>query len=141
MARNVVMVKHAESGPLAKEGALIQLLEQVDQAVASKAKIVLGGKRIKRAGSFMEATILTNITPGNPACREECFGPVVLMFRAKNEDEAVALANATRLGLGASILTRDAARGECLPGRIDTGRALLNQPTWTAPELPFVRDP
>lgn len=123
--------------PLSTEGALVKLLEQVDQAVASGAKLVLGGKRIEGPGAFMEPTILTNIKPDNPAYREEFFGPVALMFRVKSEDEAVELANDSDFGLGGSIFTRDVARGERLASRIDTGMVFINHPTWTAPELPF----
>lgn len=123
--------------PLSSEGAVVKLEKQVNQAVENGAKIALGGKRMNRPGAFMEPTILTNIEPGNPAYREEFFGPVALMFRAKNEDEAVALANDSDFGLGGSIFTRDVARGERLASRIDTGMVFINHPTWTAPELPF----
>ena len=124
-------------GPLATEEALVNLVKQVDQAVASGAKVVLGGKRIDRPGVFMEATILTDIKPDNPAYREEFFGPVALMFQVKNEDEAVALANDSDFGLGASIFTRDVARAKRLASRLEAGMVFINQPTWTAPELPF----
>lgn len=123
--------------PLSTEKALVKLLKQVDQAVDNGAKVVMGGKRLERAGAFMEPTILTNIKPDNPAYHEEFFGPVAMMFRVKNEDEAVALANDSTFGLGGSIFTRDVARGERLAGRIDTGMVFINHPTWTAPELPF----
>lgn len=124
-------------GPLSTEGALVNLLKQVDQAVAHGADLVMGGKRMDRPGAFMEPTILTNIKPDNPAYREEFFGPVALMFRVKNEDEAVALANDSDFGLGGSIFTNDVARGKRLAGRIDTGMVFINHPTWTAPDLPF----
>ena len=87
-------------GPLSTEAALLQLLDQVEEAVANGATLLMGGKRIDRPGSYMQPTILTNIKPGNPAFREEFFGPVALFFRVKNEDEAVALANDSEFGLG-----------------------------------------
>jgi succinate-semialdehyde dehydrogenase/glutarate-semialdehyde dehydrogenase len=124
-------------GPLSTEGALIQLLDQVHQAVSHGAKLVLGGKRIDRVGAFMEPTILTDIKPENPAYREEFFGPVALFFRVKSEDEAVALANDSDYGLGGSVFTQDIARGKRVAGRIDTGMVFINHPTWTTPELPF----
>jgi succinate-semialdehyde dehydrogenase/glutarate-semialdehyde dehydrogenase len=124
-------------GPLSTEGALIQLLDQVHQAVTHGAKLVLGGKRIDRVGAFMEPTILTDIKPENPAFREEFFGPVALFFRVKSEDEAVALANDSDYGLGGSVFTQDIARGKRVAGRIDTGMVFINHPTWTTPELPF----
>ena len=124
-------------GPLSTEAALLQLLGQIKTAVAKGANVLLGGKRIERAGSFMEPTILTNIKPGNPAFREEFFGPVALFFRVKNEDEAVALANDSDFGLGGSVFTADVERGKRVASRIDTGMVFINHPTWTTCDLPF----
>ncbi len=124
-------------GPLSTEAALDQLLNQVDNALAKGATLVMGGKRIERAGAFMQPTILTNIQPGNPAYREEFFGPVALFFRVKDEDEAVALANDSDFGLGGSIFTQDVEWGKFVASRIDTGMVFINQPTWTTPDLPF----
>jgi succinate-semialdehyde dehydrogenase/glutarate-semialdehyde dehydrogenase len=124
-------------GPLSTESALVQLLGQVDGAVARGATVVMGGKRIDRPGAFMEATILTNIKPENPAFREEFFGPVALFFRVENEDEAVALANDSDFGLGGSVFTKDVARGKRVASRVDTGMMFVNHPTWTRPDLPF----
>jgi succinate-semialdehyde dehydrogenase/glutarate-semialdehyde dehydrogenase len=124
-------------GPLSTEAALVQLLGQVEGAVAKGATLVMGGKRIDRPGSFMQPTILTNIKPDNPAFREEFFGPVALFFRVKNEDEAVALANDSDFGLGGSVFTKDIARGKRVASRVDTGMMFVNHPTWTRPDLPF----
>jgi succinate-semialdehyde dehydrogenase/glutarate-semialdehyde dehydrogenase len=124
-------------GPLSTEAALVQLLSQIKRAVAKGAKLVLGGKRIDRPGSFMQTTILTNLKPNNPAYREEFFGPVALFFRVKNEDEAIALANDSDFGLGGSVFTSDVARGQRVASRIDTGMVFINHPTWTAADLPF----
>jgi len=124
-------------GPLSTESALTQLLKQVDGAVAKGAKLILGGKRIERAGSYMEPTILTDIKPNNPAFREEFFGPVALFFRVKNEDEAVALANDSDFGLGGSVFTNDTARGKRIASRVDTGMMFINSIDWSDPELPF----
>ena len=124
-------------GPLSTEAALVQLLGQIEQAVAKGATVVMGGKRIHRPGSFMEPTILTDIKPGNPAFRKEFFGPVALLFRVKNEDEAVTLANDSEFGLGGSVFTKDVARGKRIASRIDTGMVFINHPTWTTPDLPF----
>ena len=124
-------------GPLSTEAALIQLLGQVERAVAKGATLVMGGKRIDRPGSFMQPTILADIKPGNPAFREEFFGPVAIFFRVKNENEAVALANDSDFGLGGSIFTKDVARGKRIASRVDTGMVFINQPTSSAPDLPF----
>ena len=85
----------------------------------------------------MQPTILADIKPGNPAFREEFFGPVALFFRVKNEDEAVALANDSDFGLGGSVFTKDVARGKRVASRVDTGMMFVNHPTWTTPDLPF----
>ena len=85
----------------------------------------------------MQPTILADIKPGNPAFREEFFGPVALFFRVKNEDEAVALANDSEFGLGGSVFTKDVARGKRVASRVDTGMMFVNHPTWTMPDLPF----
>ena len=124
-------------GPLSTEEALIQLLGQVERAVSKGATLVIGGKRIDRPGAFMQPTILADIKPGNPAFREEFFGPVAIFFRVKNEDEAVALANDSDFGLGGSIFTKDIARGKRIASRVDTGMMFINQPTASAPDLPF----
>ena len=124
-------------GPLSTEAALLTLLDQIDRAVAKGAKLVMGGQRINRVGSYMQPTILTNIKPANPAFRDEFFGPVALFFRVKNEDETVALANDSDFGLGGSVFTKDIARGKRVASRIDTGMVFINHPTWTAADLPF----
>src|ERR1022692_1679219 len=131
------MDKATTLGPLSTEAALVKLLGQVKRAVANGATVVIGGKRIDRPGSFMQPTILTNIKPGNPAFREEFFGPVTLFFRVKNEDEAVALANDSDFGLGGSVFTKDVARGKRVASRVNTGMVFINHPTWTTPDLPF----
>ncbi|MBC8001646.1 MAG: aldehyde dehydrogenase family protein, partial [Opitutaceae bacterium] len=85
----------------------------------------------------MQPTILDNITPDNPAFREEFFGPVALFFRVKDEHEAVELANDSEFGLGGSVFTRDVARGKRVASLINTGMVFINHPTWTTPDLPF----
>jgi len=124
-------------GPLSSEAALVDLLKQVDHAVAKGAKLLLGGKRYDRPGAYMEPSILTDITPKNPAFREEFFGPVALFFRVKDEDEAVALANDSDFGLGGSVFTKDIARGRRVASRIETGMMFINNIDWADAELPF----
>jgi succinate-semialdehyde dehydrogenase/glutarate-semialdehyde dehydrogenase len=124
-------------GPLSSEAALLQLLEQVKQAVAHGAKLVMGGKRIDRPGSYMEPTILTDIKPENPAFRDEFFGPVAMFFRVKDEDAAIALANDSDFGLGGSVFTKDVARGKRVATRVETGMMFINNIDWSDAELPF----
>jgi succinate-semialdehyde dehydrogenase/glutarate-semialdehyde dehydrogenase len=124
-------------GPLSSEAALLQLLKQVDDAIAKGARLVMGGKRIDRPGSYMAPTILTDIKPGNPAFRDEFFGPVALFFRVKNEEEAVALANDSDFGLGGSVWCKDTERGKRVASRVDTGMMFINNIDWSDAELPF----
>jgi len=124
-------------GPLSSESALQGLLKQVDNAVSHGAKLLVGGKRIDRPGVFMETTILTDIKPDNPAYRDEFFGPVVMMFRVKDEAAAIALANDSDFGLGGSVYTQDEARGRRVASAVDTGMMFVNNIDWTDAELPF----
>lgn len=124
-------------GPLSTEAAAVKIAEQVKRAVEGGAKVLLGGKRVKREGAFMEATILTDISPENPVYYEEFFGPVALFFKVKDEDEAIALANDSPYGLGGSVFTQDIERGKRVANQIDTGMVFINHPTWTQADLPF----
>ncbi|MGV8996175.1 MAG: NAD-dependent succinate-semialdehyde dehydrogenase [Parvibaculaceae bacterium] len=124
-------------GPLSTEQALLDLLKQVDLAVSKGAKVLIGGKRIDRLGSFMQPTILTDIKPENPAFRDEFFGPVASFYRVKNDDEAIALANDSDFGLGGSVWTKDIERGKRVASRVETGMMFINNIDWSDAELPF----
>lgn len=131
------MKKETTLGPLSSEVALLNLLKQVKQAVKHGATLVMGGKRADHIGAFMQPTILTNISPDNPAYGQEFFGPVALFFTVKNEAAAIKLANDSEFGLGGSVFTKDIDRAKRIANLIDTGMVFINQPTWTAPDLPF----
>ena len=124
-------------GPLSTESALVDLLKQIDVAVKHGAKVLIGGKRIDRPGSFMQPTILTDVKPDNPAFRDEFFGPVAMFFRVKDEEAAIALANDSDFGLGGSVFTKDLARGKRVASRVDTGMMFINNISWSDAELPF----
>jgi succinate-semialdehyde dehydrogenase/glutarate-semialdehyde dehydrogenase len=124
-------------GPLSSERALELILDQIRIATDGGAQVVLGGSRIARPGYYLEPTILTGIDEKNPAWTLEFFGPVASYYVVDTEDEAVALANATPFGLGASLFTADLDRGRKLAKQIDSGMVFINQPAWTAPEIPF----
>lgn len=124
-------------GPLSSEGAAKGLVEQIGKARDAGATVALGGGRIDRPGFYVEATILTDIAPDNPVYTQELFGPALSFYVVDDEDAAVELANATPFGLGASVFSADVDRARRVADRIDSGMVFINNPTWTAPELPF----
>jgi succinate-semialdehyde dehydrogenase/glutarate-semialdehyde dehydrogenase len=124
-------------GPLSSEAALQLLLKQVREATDHGARVLLGGERAGNKGSFMQPTILSDITPDNPAFKQEFFGPVALMFFVKDEDEAIALANNSPFGLGGSVYTTDIEHGKRVASRVETGMVFINYPSISAPDLPF----
>jgi succinate-semialdehyde dehydrogenase/glutarate-semialdehyde dehydrogenase len=124
-------------GPLSSDAALQLILRQITEATNRGAQIVLGGGRVGEVGAFLEPTILTNVSPDNPAYRQEFFGPVALVFSAKDEDEAIAIANDSPFGLGGSVYTTDIERGKKVASRMETGMVFINYPDVSAPDLPF----
>jgi succinate-semialdehyde dehydrogenase / glutarate-semialdehyde dehydrogenase len=123
--------------PLASDAALQLILRQIKEATNNGAQIVLGGRRAAEVGAFLEPTILTNVTRDNPAYDQEFFGPVALVFPAKDEEEAIAIANDSPFGLGGSVYTSDIERGKRVASRIESGMVFINYPYVSAPELPF----
>ena len=123
--------------PLSSKLAQSRLLDQVNAAIANGAKLVVGGKAPEGPGAFVLPTVLTNVAPANPAYRQEFFGPVALFFRAKDEVEAMAIANDSPFGLGGSICTSDPDRARRLASKLQSGMVFLNSSALTTPELPF----
>ena len=123
--------------PLSSEGQAKTLEGQINLAVSHGAKVYLGGKRIDRPGAFLEPTILMDVEPGSPAYREEFFGPVALFFRAKDDADAVRLANDTPFGLGGAVFTENPERGRRVAAEVESGMVWVNHPTLSSPELPF----
>jgi succinate-semialdehyde dehydrogenase/glutarate-semialdehyde dehydrogenase len=124
-------------GPLCTNAALDGVLKQIDAAVGGGAKILLGGMQLARRGFFLAPTILTDVRPDNPVYRQEFFAPVAMIFRVKNEAEAVKLANDSPFGLGATVITKDIERGRRIARQINSGMVWINEVTGSAPELPF----
>jgi succinate-semialdehyde dehydrogenase/glutarate-semialdehyde dehydrogenase len=124
-------------GPLAQARGLETLERQVRDAVQAGAKILAGGKRLDRAGFFHEPTILAVLPTDLPVYREEFFGPVALLFRARDFAEALALANDTPFGLGASVWTSDAREQERAIAELEVGQVFINTIVASSPELPF----
>jgi succinate-semialdehyde dehydrogenase / glutarate-semialdehyde dehydrogenase len=123
--------------PLCSHTALERIFGQLDTAIKNGAKVVMGGSRPDNPGAFLMPTILTDVTRDNPAFAMEFFGPVAMFFRAKDEDEALAIANDSPFGLGGSICTKDPERAKRLASRLQSGMVFLNSPVVTAPELPW----
>jgi succinate-semialdehyde dehydrogenase/glutarate-semialdehyde dehydrogenase len=124
-------------GPLSSDAALQLILRQIQEATSHGAEIALGGRRAGEVGAFLEPTILTNVTSDNPAYKQEFFGPVALIFPAKDEEEAIAIANDSPFGLGGSVYTTDIERGKRVASRMETGMVFINYPDVSLPELPF----
>jgi len=131
------MEPNTNIGPLSSEEAAVKIADQVKRAEAGGAKILLGGKRMEQPGAYMEATVITNMLPDNPVYYEEFFGPVAVLFKVKNEQAAIDLANDSPFGLGGSVFTQDIERGKRVADQIDTGMVFINHPTWTQADLPF----
>jgi succinate-semialdehyde dehydrogenase/glutarate-semialdehyde dehydrogenase len=124
-------------GPLATAQILDDLDEQVKKAVASGARVLTGGKRIEGPGNFYEPTVLVDIDPSAPVSCEEIFGPVAMLFRVNNIDEAISLANATPFGLGAAAWTNDAAEQRRFIEELEAGSVFINGMVASDPRLPF----
>ena len=123
--------------PLSSERAAQDLHAQIQDAVDKGATVVAGGKRPDQPGAFVEATILTDVTPEMRAYREELFGPAAVVYKVKDADEAVALANDSDFGLGATVMSSDLDRARAVAERLEAGMVWINQPTGSSPELPF----
>ncbi len=124
-------------GPLARQDLRETLHDQVERSVNSGAKLMLGGERLAGGGFFYAPTVLSDVTPGNPAFDEETFGPLAAVTKADNAERAIALANQSSFGLGASIWTADARRGERLAADVDSGCVFINEIVKSDPRLPF----
>ncbi|PLY02230.1 MAG: succinate-semialdehyde dehydrogenase [Desulfuromonas sp.] len=127
----------SQVGAQARDDLMQELHEQVEASVAKGAKVVLGGQPLERQGSFYPPTILTEVVPGMPAYHEEFFGPVALVIRAKDADDALRIANDTPFGLGASVWTADNTQGERFALQMEAGAAFVNGMVKSDPRLPF----
>jgi succinate-semialdehyde dehydrogenase/glutarate-semialdehyde dehydrogenase len=124
-------------GPLATADALVSLHEAVRKTVEMGARVLIGARPLDGPGNFYAPTVLTNVPPESPAYREELFGPVASVFRARDIDEAIRIANDTRFGLGASAWTSDAAEQARFADEIEAGMVYINSMVVSDPRLPF----
>ncbi len=124
-------------GPLARMDLRETLHKQVQSSIAMGAQALLGGHLPEGPGAYYPPTVLVNVTPDMPAFREELFGPVAAVIRAKNEEEAIRLANLSDFGLGAGVFTKDLQRGERIALQLQAGNCFVNAFVKSDPRLPF----
>jgi succinate-semialdehyde dehydrogenase/glutarate-semialdehyde dehydrogenase len=123
--------------PVSSERAADLLVEQIDEAIAKGSGVVTGGRRIDRPGAFVEPTVLVDVTPEMRAYHEELFGPVAVVYRVESDEEAIALANGSRYGLGAAVFGSNGECAEAVADRLEAGMVFINHPTASEPSLPF----
>jgi succinate-semialdehyde dehydrogenase/glutarate-semialdehyde dehydrogenase len=127
-----------EMGPLAREDLRNDLHEQVMKSVALGAECVLGGEVHQLKGAWYPPTVLTGVRPGMPAYDEELFGPVAAVIDAKDEHDAIRIANDSSFGLGAAVFTTDVDRGERIAAeKLEAGSCFVNGLVKSDPRLPF----
>ena len=130
--------KDSDMGPMSSADLRADLQKQVDESVSKGAKIACGGKIPDGPGAFYPATVLTDVAPGQPAYDDELFGPVASVIRAKDDEDAMRLANDSRYGLGGGILCGDTDRAiELASKHFDTGMVYINTYGVADPSMPF----
>ncbi|MBG8553703.1 NAD-dependent succinate-semialdehyde dehydrogenase [Hymenobacter guriensis] len=131
------LLESTQYGPLARPDLADELTQQVEDSVRQGAKVELYGGQSQPGTALFRPIILSNIKPGQRAYAEELFGPVALILEARDADDAIRLANDSRFGLGASIWTKDAQRGQELARRVEAGAVFINSMVKSSPEMPF----
>lgn len=131
------MDEKTELGPLATGAIRDDLDKQVKASVAAGAQLLTGGRKIERAGFYYEPTVLADIPETAPAARDELFGPVASVFKARDITDAIRIANGTTFGLGASAWTRDAKERDRLVAELEAGLVFINGMVVSDARLPF----
>src|ERR1700691_1742954 len=126
-----------ELGPLATASAVKDLDADVQKTLRAGAKLLTGGHPLKQPGNYYAPTVLTDIPKDSPASREEFFGPVASLFRVKNIDEAIHLANDSGFGLGASAWTTNDRERERFINELESGMVFINKMVASDPRIPF----
>ncbi len=129
--------KDSYYGPLARVDLRDELHQQVQKTIEEGGKLILGGQIPRQKGAYYPATILANLTPGMTAFDEELFGPVASVIKAKDEEEAIKLANYSTFGLGSGVFTSDVKRGEKIALQLEAGNSFVNKLVASDPRLPF----
>lgn len=127
----------SQYGPLARPDLAAELADQVERSIALGAKVLCGNKVYGESKAWFKPTVISYVTPNMPVWNEETFGPVMPIMAFSTEDEALAIANSSRLGLGGSIWSTDTARAEQLAAQIQSGSVFVNGITKSDPRLPF----
>jgi succinate-semialdehyde dehydrogenase/glutarate-semialdehyde dehydrogenase len=123
--------------PMARRDLLDDLHVQVEKSIRMGARLITGGKPLDRPGNFYAPTLLSDVKKGMPVYDEETFGPVAALITVKDEGEAVAVANDTPFGLGASVWSRDLERGKRVARQIESGMVFVNEMSMSLPQMPF----
>jgi succinate-semialdehyde dehydrogenase/glutarate-semialdehyde dehydrogenase len=126
-----------ELGPLSTADGVSDLDRDVQATIRAGARVLTGGKPLDCPGNFYAPTVLTNIPNGSPAHKEELFGPVASVFRAKDLDDAIGIANDCRFGLGASAWTNDPKERERFIRDLESGMVFINRMVASDPRIPF----
>jgi len=129
--------ERTQVGPLVDRGAVEQLGRQLEESVRLGAVVVAGGAPLDRPGFFFAPTVVTRITREMPVVREEVFGPIAPVIVALDDEDAIAIANDTPFGLGASVWTRNLARGARIARRLAAGATFVNSIVKSDPRMPF----
>lgn len=114
-----------------------EYLKKIPSFVRSHATAEEVGPKVPEDSAFVQPTILTGVTPENPIFNEEIFGPVLMLFSYKTEEEAIALANGIDFGLGSSVYSEDPAHAASVAAAMESGAVSINQPTMASPAIPF----
>ena len=131
------LIEGTDVGPQARGDLRDDLHKQVIASIERGATLLLGGEVPPGKGAYYPPTVLAGVKPGMPASDEELFGPVAAIMGAKNEEEAVRIANDTIFGLGAAVFTKDAKRGERIARKLEAGATFVNSSVASDPRLPF----
>ena len=129
--------RETQVGPMARGDLREALEKQVQASLKMGARVALGGKPLADKGYFYEPSIVTGVTPEMPLFREETFGPVAAVIRARNTEHAIELANDSEFGLGGNLWTGNIQRGRALARHIESGGVFINGMTVSDPRLPF----
>ena len=126
-----------DMGPLSSFEQRDTVLEQMERVARTDATVEFGGTAVGDKGAYMDAGIISGMTTDNPLMEEELFGPVAMVFKAKDADDAIRIANRSPYGLGSAVFTQDAAEQKLFVDRIESGMTAINKVLASMPEAPF----